>query len=259
MISKNILKYYTSLKQKKYRQQEGKFLIEGYHLLEECLGSSFYLESVLVSESAGLEKNEKLLNKLEKRKIPVHYLKESMFAKLSDTEHSQGITAVVHKKLQNDLNLLYKSSLVIALDRITDPGNLGTIIRTAYWFGADAVLVSENSVEFYNSKVVRSTQGGLFHVDVFDNVPLGKTLDDLSSNGFNIYLLDINAEKNLENISVNKKSVFVFGNEAEGISKEILNKGFDKLKIKGFSNCESLNVAVSCAIVLHDYRRRIQR
>ena len=163
------------------------------------------------------------------------------------------------KKLQNDLSLLYKSSLVIALDRITDPGNLGTIIRTAYWFGADAVLISENSVEFYNSKVVRSTQGGLFHVDVFDNVPFGKTLDDLSSNGFNIYLLDINAEKNLENISVNKKSVFVFGNEAEGISKEILNKGFDKLKIKGFSNCESLNVAVSCAIVLHDYRRRIQR
>lgn len=254
MISNSKLKYYASLKQKKYRQQEGKFLIEGYHLLEECLSSSYSLECVLVSENIVFNKNSKLFGKLENKKISVNYLEESRFAKISDTENSQGVAAVVHKKKQDNIDSLHKSKLVVALDRINDPGNLGTIIRTAYWFGADSVIISENSVELYNPKVLRSTQGGVFQVSIYENIPLGKTLDNLYLNGFNVYLLDVKAKKDLREIEKNKKTVFVFGNEAEGISEYILRKRYNRVKIAGCSKCESLNVAVSCGIVLQYFR-----
>lgn len=254
MISNNDVKYYASLKRKKYRQLEGKFLIEGFHLIEECLNSPYSFECILVSESSGFDKNNKLYGKLEKKKPAVHYLKASLFAKISDTENSQGIAAVVYKKKQDNIGLLFSSKLIVALDRINDPGNLGTIIRTAYWFGVDAVITGENSVDVYNPKVLRSAQGGVFHINIFENMPLEKTLGDLSSNGFNVYLLDVNAEKNFTEIEEKEKTVFVFGNEAEGISGNILNKGYASVKINGYSNCESLNVAVSSGIVLHGFR-----
>ena len=241
MVTKNDVKYYASLKQKKYRQQEGKFLIEGFHLIEECLGSSYVIECVLVSDSTGIDKSNKIFGRLEKKNIPVHYLKENLFAKVAETDNSQGIAAVVLKGKLINTDSLYKSKLIVALDRIKDPGNLGTIIRTAYWFGADAV---------------RSTQGGVFHVDVIENLPLEKTLDDLNSNGFNIYLLDVEAQRILGEFEDKKKTVFVFGSEAEGISKNILNKGYESIKIEGYSFCESLNVAVSCGIVLQNFRNK---
>jgi len=256
MVTKNDLKYYASLKQKKYRQQEGKFLIEGYHLVEECIGSSYFLECVLASKSADFDKNHVLCNKLEKKNIPVYYLEENNFKKVAETDNSQGIAAVVLKGKLINTDSLYESKLIVALDRIKDPGNLGTIIRTAYWFGADAVVTGENSVDLYNPKVLRSTQGGVFHVDVFENLPLEKTLDDLNSNGFNIYLLDVKAQRILGEFEDKKKTVFVFGSEAEGISKNILNKGYESIKIEGYSFCESLNVAVSCGIVLQNFRNK---
>jgi TrmH family RNA methyltransferase len=210
----------------------------------------------LVSEKAGFDKNNKLYGKLERKKIPVHYLKDTLFTKVAETENSQGIAAVVHKRKPANIDSLLKSKLVIALDRINDPGNLGTIIRTAYWFGVDAVITGENSVDIYNPKVLRSTQGGMFHVNIIENMPLEKTLVDLCSIGFNVYLLDVKAPKNLEEIKVQDKIVFVFGNETDGISKNILNKGYQSVKIEGYSNCESLNVAVSCGIVLQCFRNK---
>ncbi len=255
MLSKNGLKYYSSLRQKKIRENEGKFLIEGFHLLEECLRSSYFLECVMVSQSVSFEKNSKLLSELEKKKITVHYLKESHFNKLADTENSQGIAAVVLTKQDKYYESLYKSKLIIALDKINDPGNMGTIIRTAYWFGADSVIISEDSVDIYNPKVLRATQGALFHIDIYNDVNLPKTLENLKKHGLAIYLLDAKAEKNIGDITPGDKTILVFGNEAGGISEYILNKGFERVKIKGFTNCESLNVSAACAIALYEFTR----
>jgi RNA methyltransferase, TrmH family len=256
LISKNGVKYYASLKQKKIRNLEGKFLIEGFHLVEECLNSSYILECVFVSEKTKINKYDKLFSRLEKKNIPLHYLKNSLFEKISDTESSQGIAAAVLKIKQGGTEKLMNSKTIIVLDRINDPGNLGTIIRTAYWFGIDAVILSENSVDLYNPKVVRSTQGALFNLNILENAPLVKTLGFLASNSFNIYLLDADAKKDLQEIESGKKAVFVFGSEAEGISAELLNKDYKCIKIEGYSNCESLNVAVSFGIVMHYYKNK---
>jgi TrmH family RNA methyltransferase len=254
MFSANDVKYYGSLKQKKYREKENKFLIEGFHLVEECLNSSFEIECVIISENAERKKEKRIFDVIYKKKISLYALKEKSFNKLTETETSQGIVAVVKQKKPAQLSSLQKENLIVALDRITDPGNLGTIIRTAYWFGADAVLISESSVDVYNSKVIRSTQGALFHVRIIYNLKLTESLIELNKSGFNVYLLDVNAESTLETIDKKRRSVFLFGNEAEGISVDLLESGFELVKIKGYSGCESLNVAVSCGIVLNEFK-----
>ncbi len=254
MISRKDLKYFASLKVKKHRQREKKFLIEGFHLVEECLGSSYSLECVLVSEGAERSRNEKVFKKLESSQIPVYLLKEAQFSRIAETRSSQGIAGVVSVKRESDLTELADFDLIIALDRINDPGNLGTIIRTAYWFGAGAVLTGKDSVDIYNPKVIRSTQGGFFYLSICENAELDIALNDLSKNGFNIYLLDAKAGNDLSRIAPGKKTVFVFGSEADGISESILRKNYSRIKIKGYSGCESLNVAVSCGIVLHHFK-----
>ena len=259
MLSKNDIKYYSSLKKKKYREQEGKFLIEGYHLVEECLSSTYSIECVIYSDTIADNKNNKLLVSFGTKNIPVHVVSKSSFGKLSDTESSQGIAAVVRKKENPPVSSHYKSDLIIALDRITDPGNLGTIIRTAYWFRAGGVIISESSVDLYNPKVIRSTQGGLFHVNISNNMNLSADLNVLKDIGFNIFLLDVDAREYLNEIKMIDKSVFVFGNEADGLSRNILNQGFRNISIKGYAACESLNVSVSSAVAMYEFRKRFNK
>ena len=257
MLSKNDIKYYSSLKKKKNREQEGKFLIEGYHLVEECLNSPYSIECVIYSETITTDKNDKLLVSFGTKNIPVHVVNKSSFKKLSDTESSQGIAAIINKKENTPLSS-YISGFIIALDRITDPGNLGTIIRTAFWFGAGGVLIGENSVDLFNPKVIRSTQGGLFHINISNNINLPGSLSELRAGGFDILLLDVEAKKYLNEIQFVNKTVFVFGNEADGISDNILKQGYNRISIRGYSECESLNVAASSAIVMNEFRNRFK-
>jgi len=257
MLSNNDVKYYASLKLKKHRESENKFLIEGVHLVEECLSSPYTVECIISSDKTGRDTYRDLIEHSNEKKIPFYSLKNVQFSKLTETKNSQGIMAVVQKKPAEEVSGLSKSRLVIALDKINDPGNLGTIVRTAYWFGADSVITGVNSVDIYNSKVLRSSQGAVFHISVRENVDLRKTLPELNEKGFSIYLIDVNGNQNVSGISANSKTVFVFGNESEGISDEIVNMGYSRLKIEGYTNCESLNVAVSCGIVLYEYSRNM--
>lgn len=255
MLSVNDVKYYASLKLKKYRESENKFLIEGFHLIDEVLKSDYIVECIIVSDKIRKNIHDKLSDECEKKNIPFYSLKERQFSKLAETSNSQGIAAAVNKKASAQLSGIFKSKLVIALDNINDPGNLGTIIRTAYWFGADAVLAGSNSADIYNSKVLRSSQGAVFHINVFENISLGKSLPLLNEKEFEIYLLDVRGNLDFSAVIPRKKTVFVFGSEADGISAEILNQGYKTIRIKGYSGCESLNVAVSCGIVLFEYTR----
>jgi TrmH family RNA methyltransferase len=254
MLTAGDVKYYSSLKQKKYREREEKFLIEGFHLVEECLSSPYEIECIISSGSIEKKKNNRIFETAGKKKIAHYTLKEKSFNKLTETEATQGIIAVVKRRKSASVTSLRNENPIVALDRITDPGNLGTIIRTSYWFGINALLVSENSADIHNSKVIRSAQGALFHVNIINNINLSGALAELENSGYSVYLMDVKSEKTLDKIDKRKKSVFVFGNEADGISVELLKQGFESVKINGYSNCESLNVAVSCGIVLHDFK-----
>lgn len=253
MLSSNEIKEIASLKQKKYRNEYGKFLIEGFHLVEECLNSEFELEYIILREGTDLQGKAAILEKISKNKTIVEPLPEKQFNKLVETEASQGIIGIVKKpaKSKDGVN----GKLIIALDRISDPGNMGTIIRTAWWFGVNEIWLSEECADPYNSKVIRSTQGGIFHLNIREDLDLKSALDSTVNNGYKAYLFTLDAEKMLYDITENDKAILVFGNEAHGISDEIQSGGFDKVKINGFSDCESLNAAISAGIALYHFTK----
>lgn len=253
MLSSNDIKHYASLKQKKYRQQNNQFLIEGFHLVEECLSSPFTLEYIILRNDLDLTSHPKILEKLARNKTKVEALPEKAFNKLVETESSQGIVGVVSKP--KPVKNADPGNVVIALDSISDPGNLGTIIRTAYWFNAGTILLGEGSADVYNSKVLRSSQGAVFYTNLIEDVDLAKKLEQFKSNGYKIYMFTLDGAVNLDEVEKRNRSVIVFGSEAHGISEDIINAGYDKVKIRAFSRCESLNVGVSAGIALHEFSK----
>jgi RNA methyltransferase, TrmH family len=254
MLTAADIKLYSSLKQKKFRESEGKFLIEGKHLVEECLSSAFRLEMLIIDDKTFSDKE--LLIKAADNNVKIEKTSAQNIRKISDTETPQGIIGVVNMKkpVKPDFN---EMKLVVALDAVNDPGNLGTILRTAYWFGTDIILIGNGSVDIYNSKVLRSSQGAVFKTNFLTNNILGSELNNLSGSGFTVYCLTTHTNKLLSKSEINTKSVFVFGNEANGISEQILKSGYENVKIDSYSNCDSLNLAVSTGIVLDRYRNTL--
>jgi len=244
------LKYYSKLKLKKFRDENKQFLIEGMHLLDECGKSKYYKKNIVKILLRNDFTNDRLLNRF--RHIETEFISAKEFAKLSDTENSQGIIGVVNFAFNIPE---HSGDIMIALDNLNDPGNLGTILRTAWWFGVENILIGKDSVEMFNSKVIRASQGAIFNLQIKEKLNLKNELDRLKESGYEILLTDLAAKESLDNTKFEKdgKYVLVFGNEANGISKEISNSpNFGKIKIKSYSSCESLNVASSAAIILYE-------
>ena len=253
-MTKAELKYYSSLNQKKYRDIENRFLIEGTHLIEEILKSKYYsdnLEKVFLS--AGY--NDKVvLDAINKKNIMADIIGEKEINKLSDTKTTQGIIGVVKKP---DQQIKVKSSLLIALDGINDPGNLGTIIRTCYWFNVDELILSSGSADVFNPKVIRSSQGAVFNIAIRTGIDLNNFLSGKHKDGFKVFLTSLNTSQLISDLNFSKdgKFIFVFGNESKGISNDLINNSeFIPVSIPSYSDCESLNVGISVGIVLNEFR-----
>lgn len=254
-MTNNEAKYISSLKQKKFRDSENKFVIEGLHLIEEAVGSNYYynkLEKIYISEAFIKEKASK---SIKFAGVPIEEIPARQFEKISETQSPQGILAVA-EKFHHKASGYTGEETILVLDDINDPGNLGTIIRTAWWFNIDSILLSKNSAEIYNSKVVRASQGALFNIPVYENIDLSSELAKLEEKGFDIFLTDLKADKTLpENSFKPGGSVFVFGNEAHGINPALTSgANYKRIKIPSYSDCESLNVAISAGIILYQYR-----
>jgi len=248
------LKYYVKLKQKKYREENKEFLIEGTHLIDECQKSKYYKKNIVKVLVRNDFKDERLLGRL--RHVDTEYVSARDFQKLSETENSQGIIGVV----QMSSNIPeQKGKIICALDNLNDPGNLGTILRTCWWFGVENVLIGKDSVEVFNSKVIRASQGAIFNLIIKEKLNLKEELLKLRESGFDVLLADLSAKQSLSEMKFRKNNnyVLVFGNEANGISKELKNtEEFGRIKIDSYTNCESLNVASSAAIILNELKKQ---
>lgn len=163
MISKNDLKYYSSLLIKKYRVQEEKFIVEGLKIVEEGLNSNYSNEVVFVTPLFADSFSE-IVSVLKKKASTIIELKSSEFQRISDTKAPQGIAAVFEKKYPKRKLTELKENIIVLIDNISDPGNLGTIIRTCDWFGLYNILITNESVEYLNPKVLRSSMGSVFHL-----------------------------------------------------------------------------------------------
>ena len=235
------IKDIQKLKENKNIKKYGRYLIEGKHLVEEALDAKV-VEDIIVSES--FEEYD-IVDSFEGDLIKVT---DSVLKSISDTITSQGIIAVCRiVKKELDIN---NYSKVLILDKIQDPGNLGTIIRTADAFNFDCIILGKGTTSLYGQKVVRSTQGSNFHIDCFDNMDLVELIDEM--NEFNIFATSLKADKYIEQLdNITGKVAVVFGNEGAGVSEEILSKVNNLLKISMPGRAESLNVSIAAGIVMH--------
>jgi TrmH family RNA methyltransferase len=256
-LNQSEIKYLRSLQQKKYRDAEHKFLLEGWRPLRDALHSSFHIEyiAVLAGESEKHEHRD-ILALARERRVLVKELKETQLKQVSDTVHSQGVIALVHEQTMIfDLQKIQPAQLIIACDRINDPGNLGTILRTCDWFAANAVLLSDGCVSLYNDKVIRSTAGSIFHLRVFENIDLDIALPNLKSEGFKVIATALNG-KTLKAYSLPEKVVLLLGNEARGVNLQLIQQADAVVSIPRYGQAESLNVGIACGIFLEHWRNR---
>jgi TrmH family RNA methyltransferase len=210
-------------------------------------------------EAAQKPEHRPILALARERKIPIKDLKEIQLNQLSDAVHSQGVIALVHQSVDSfDAKSVQHAQLIVACDRISDPGNLGTILRTCDWFGADALLLSEGCVSVYNEKVVRSTAGSIFHIDVFENLDFEIVLPTLKSDGFKVLATALNG-KSLQGYSLPDKAVFLLGNEAQGVNTQFIQLADAAVCIPRHGKAESLNVGIACGIFLDHWRNRIAK
>lgn len=249
MISKKELKYYSSLLVKKFRAEENKFLVEGLKIVEEGLSSKFDCEVVFATADF-MESFPNLIQSIKVKTKKVVQLKSIEFQKISDTRSPQGIAAVFRKSVPSKNISELNDNIVVLLDNISDPGNLGTIIRTCDWFGINTVLISNQSVEYLNPKVIRASMGSIFHLSIYDDVSKNDLMK-LNQEGYKIISSDLDG-KNVFEFKPDKKSIITFSNESSGPSELIKNIADLKVTIPKKGKAESLNVSSAAAIILSE-------
>lgn len=254
-LSKNELKYYISLLQKKFRKEENKFLAEGKKIIDEAIKSKFFPELVICTANF-LESEVEFINVISQMEIEIKIISEKDFFRISDTESPQGIVAIFDsfEFTLNDLN----SDVIVALENISDPGNMGTIIRSSDWFGYNDILISQESAEIFNPKVIRSSMGSIFHTKFVKSNDFLEDLLELKQSGYNIIIADLDGE-NLYETKMQQKTVLVFCNEAKGPSFELKKIQDGKITIPKYGKAESLNVANASAVILSHLAKNLQK
>ncbi len=239
-ISKNKIKWIRSLHQKKFRDQENCFILEGKKSVLEAIEIVPNLVKTVVVEPS--EQLDNLPNTIE-----LLHASRLDFEKMSTLKTPQPCLAVIEKL---PYQLLAHRGIILVLDHIQDPGNLGTIIRLADWFGIDQIVCSENTVDLYNPKVVQATMGSLFRVKVhYKN--LVKYLDKVKIPIYGALL----EGKNIYQENLPSDAILVLGNEGNGISEEIKPFIQNPITIPRFGQAESLNVSMATAVLLSEFKR----
>jgi RNA methyltransferase, TrmH family len=234
------VKQWKKLLTKKERDKSGTFLVEGFHLVEEALKHGESVIEIIVSDKVGLPP------RWDAGETPVTIVTEEISNSLSDTEAPQGIYAVC-RQVQIEVT---EGKTYLLIDAVQDPGNLGTMIRTADAAGIDAVVVGKGSVDVFNSKVLRSAQGSHFHLPILRGA-LNDWIDKLQAKNISVYGTALEGASAYTDISTDESFALLVGNEGSGVNKELLEKTTANLYIPIYGKSESLNVAVATGILLY--------
>lgn len=242
------IKEIKKLHEKKYRNASKKFIVEGTRFVEEALKSDFEIEYVIINEKL----KEKVSSIVPKCNTKVLIVSESIFESICSTENPQGIACVVkNKKLNPNLD----DGFYVLLDKVQDPGNLGTIIRTANAAGASGVILIKGTVDVYNDKTLRATMGSIFKIPIILDDDLSFTLN-LKDNGFKIITSSLDTDMNFYSLNLKNKVIIAIGNEGNGISSTIYDISDYKVKVPMPGNAESLNASVAAGIMMFEIVRQ---
>lgn len=234
---------WKKLQQKKYRQKHDQFLIEGLHLVEEARKSHYTIDRLLFREDMAIP------NWADDYEYDV--LSNKVFSEVVQTKTPQGIAAIInmHEDFKDQVDK------VLLVDAVQDPGNLGTLIRTAVAFGFTNVVLGQGTVDVYNDKVIRATQGALFNVSI-QAENLVNTVAKLKSSGYKVLASGLSDKaKDIDTIEKTTKVALVVGNEGSGISTNILDMADEKVIIPIQAGVESLNVAVAGGIMMYYFSK----
>ena len=223
-----LVKEIARLSDPKARKEQKLFKVDGFHMLEMAEEAKLLHSVFTVKEIKGLD-------------VPQYLVSEEVLEKLSFSKTPQGVVAVCHLLEEKPI----KSEKVLYLDDVSDPGNLGTILRTALAFGYDDVILSKNCCSIYNEKVLQASQGAIFKLNIVNDADLLK----LKKDGYEILATEIKGSVSLDEVSKPKKQVLVLGNEAHGVSESLLKLSDKRIRID-IKNIESLNVAIAGAIAM---------
>ncbi|NNU83246.1 RNA methyltransferase [Geobacillus sp. BMUD] len=237
------VKQWKKLLTKKGRDETGWFLLEGFHLIEEALKSQAPLVELIVDERAAIPPGWNVSD------VPVVIVTEAVMKAISSTETPQGIMAVCRQAAAE----LGDVNTALLIDAVQDPGNLGTMIRTADAAGIDAVILGEGCADLYNPKVVRATQGSLFHLPVVKG-DLAQWIARFQKRGIPVYGTALENAVDYRTVRPSLSFALLVGNEGSGVRRELLAMAAETVCIPIYGQAESLNVAVAAGILLYSLR-----
>ncbi len=247
-----IFKRVKGLSLKKNRDKEGVFVAEGLRFISEIPTDwdvEMYLMTKVFAEENGIDQFE--------IRAETYILTDELFSLLSDTENPQGVLAVC-KKQQEKMERVWEKEnpFILLAEELNDPGNLGTVIRTADASGVDGIFLSKGSVDVYNAKVLRSTMGSIFHVPVFQNVSLEDTALRMKEKGISLYAAHLKADYDPYHLPLERGCAFLIGNEARGLSDKAAKLCDQWVKIPMPGKAESLNASIAAGILMYEVVRQ---
>ena len=253
-----IIKHIRKLKEKKYRDEYNEYVIEGVKIVEEAIKENAKIKQVIVCNDTTKTYEIPTHIMLEIAKFDCIYVSDKIFNYITQVTNPQGVMAIIEKQDEN-MQIDYNQDIIVMLDDVQDPGNLGTILRTVDSIGLNQIIVSKGTADSFNSKVVRSTMGAIFRLKIIEEDDLIKTIKELRKHHFKLLVTSLQTENSIYDIDFSKK-IIVIGNEANGVSKEIQDLADEKAKIPMLGRTESLNASVAAGIVMYEYvRQKITR
>lgn len=247
----SIITEVKKLNTKKHRFEKRRFLIEGYRFVEEALKSEFSIPYIFVSEDS-INKFEKY-SSLVNPHTEVYLISNKLMKYICNTQTPQGIAAVVDMVDNTDVNPI--DGIYILVDRIQDPGNMGTIIRTAHAIGAEGVILTKGTVDVYNDKTLRSTMGSIFKVPIIHD-DHGFTIRKLREKGYKLIVSTLRANNSFYDVDLTGKIIISVGNEGNGICDEIIELADENVKIPMVGDAESLNAAIAAGVMMYEVLRQ---
>ncbi len=240
-VQNKTVKRWKKLQKKRDREKEQCFMVEGFHLVEEAVNSSWNVKEIIVREDIDLPN--------EWQSYKWFSVTHEVYNAITETENPQGVAAVIDRTDPEWGDF----SRLLVLDAIQDPGNLGTLIRTADAAGFDAIIAGKGTVDPFNDKALRSTQGSIFHVPIFQG-ELDEWLPTMKDKGYSIWATSLQNAEEYQNIEPTTPVALLVGNEGAGVQDEYLEFADQNVTIPIFGQAESLNVAIASGILMYYLR-----
>lgn len=253
-----IIKEVKALSRKRDRVKSGLFVAEGLRFVQSAIEVKAEIQYVIYSESIyRTEEGSDFVKSLSQAsEFKVLEVEEKLMQELSDTQSPQGILAVVKQPKFQWEDIIKENGFLLILDRLQDPGNLGTIMRTADAAGADGIITTKGSVDVYNPKVLRSTMGSVFELPVLEGLEWAEIEPKLKEHKYHLYATALEESVDYDAPDYSSATAMIIGNEANGISEEILLASDTKVKIPIVGSAESLNAGVAAAVMLYEVLRQ---